>query len=509
MNRSGGGGSGGRLTEADILQHNIVQANAQQQQAKQDQRGGGVRSFPLGGDIGSRLMQERDNRQLLMASNAALQALGLGAVANQLRGSLDLQQLKQLEQCFAANSQPSAPGPAVNNKSLGIRSIITSDVRVSVSAAVIKAQGAGAEEDEHQPKGSVMVPCRARRMPLDHNFKTAYFVISDTIKHGEELVCSYPTCRDGGVKFRFCSWCPRVPVAKRNFRQRHDHTDEPEPEGGAEGVVAANEGGVPAQATVISDETENKAKKASKPSAILVAKPSYSSGSYQAPKAQQSERKQAQTPVTYSDNVTEEKRKCQWAALITERPDTTDDEAMSAWINRVLMVSSSPKASTQEIGASLLQNFSDRRVSDESGTTSAPTDFTDTTTNQSFSNDSSSYSRRGGGNMNNTSNEGSIASLGNTSHNTTEETDSASTEVGESGSSNDSSSDSPAGGRATESSDDSSSDTRMGGSSNDSSSDTDEEYNALDVGFNDDASVNSGGSTTKPKHKKKRFSSPA
>jgi hypothetical protein len=42
------------------------------------------------------------------------------------------------------------------------------------------------------------------------------------MKHGEELFCSFKTCRNGGVKFRFCTIC-QVPVAKRNFRQRHMH----------------------------------------------------------------------------------------------------------------------------------------------------------------------------------------------------------------------------------------------------------------------------------------------
>lgn len=71
-------------------------------------------------------------------------------------------------------------------------------------------------------QGAVIVPCRARGMPVDHNFKTAYFVIPDGIDHGDELVCSYPSCRQAGVKFRYCLHC-KVPVAKRNFRNRHRH----------------------------------------------------------------------------------------------------------------------------------------------------------------------------------------------------------------------------------------------------------------------------------------------
>lgn len=71
-------------------------------------------------------------------------------------------------------------------------------------------------------RGAVIVPCRARGMPVDHNFKTAYFVIPDGIEHGDELICSYPACRQAGVKFRYCIDC-KVPVAKRNFRNRHRH----------------------------------------------------------------------------------------------------------------------------------------------------------------------------------------------------------------------------------------------------------------------------------------------
>ena len=52
--------------------------------------------------------------------------------------------------------------------------------------------------------------------------QTAYFVIPENVRHGEELICSYFACRNAGVKFRYCSHC-KVPVAKRNFRKRHRH----------------------------------------------------------------------------------------------------------------------------------------------------------------------------------------------------------------------------------------------------------------------------------------------
>jgi hypothetical protein len=71
-------------------------------------------------------------------------------------------------------------------------------------------------------RGTAIVPCRARGMPVDHNFKSAYFVIPENIEHGDELICSYPACRQAGIKFRYCFQC-KVPVAKRNFRNRHRH----------------------------------------------------------------------------------------------------------------------------------------------------------------------------------------------------------------------------------------------------------------------------------------------
>ena len=37
-------------------------------------------------------------------------------------------------------------------------------------------------------------------------------------------MCSHPTCRSAGVKFRYCLYCKK-PVTKQNFRSRHLHAD--------------------------------------------------------------------------------------------------------------------------------------------------------------------------------------------------------------------------------------------------------------------------------------------
>eukprot|EP00980_Cylindrotheca_fusiformis_P008015 scaffold1706_cov116-Cylindrotheca_fusiformis.AAC.18 len=68
------------------------------------------------------------------------------------------------------------------------------------------------------------VPCQARGMSTDHNALTAYLEIPTDATHGLHLMCSHPTCRSFGVKFRYCLYCKK-PVTKQNFRSRHLHAD--------------------------------------------------------------------------------------------------------------------------------------------------------------------------------------------------------------------------------------------------------------------------------------------
>jgi hypothetical protein len=67
--------------------------------------------------------------------------------------------------------------------------------------------------------------------------KTAFFAILPNVHHGDELICSYPACRDTGARLCFCLEC-RIPVAKRNFRIRHNHCDFPPP---ASAIAAGQE----------------------------------------------------------------------------------------------------------------------------------------------------------------------------------------------------------------------------------------------------------------------------
>lgn len=46
--------------------------------------------------------------------------------------------------------------------------------------------------------------------------------------HGSDLVCSYPQCRNGGVKFLYCKFCDTA-IARRSFRSQHLHSGKETP----------------------------------------------------------------------------------------------------------------------------------------------------------------------------------------------------------------------------------------------------------------------------------------
>lgn len=65
-------------------------------------------------------------------------------------------------------------------------------------------------------------PCKARGVLDNHNARTAYIDVPADASHGTIVICSHPSCKSSGRKFRYCSVC-MIPVAKRNFSKRHGH----------------------------------------------------------------------------------------------------------------------------------------------------------------------------------------------------------------------------------------------------------------------------------------------
>ncbi len=182
------------------------------------------------------------------------------------------------------------------------------------------------------------------------------------------MVCSHPSCRNAGVKFRYCSFC-KAPVAKRNFRRRHNHggdastleSDDMEDEN----IKPATVNSITSCriAPKVEDEREKKRTKliSSEDDNVDTTTDSSKSSSDNGRKANTNEShiKQERSeapPKNAADNTTREgdsstatiktsgksisqEQREAWAKLLEERPVTNDSESMSVWIDKILKVS--------------------------------------------------------------------------------------------------------------------------------------------------------------------------
>lgn len=239
------------MTDASLEEQILQRASALRAEALMQQQQAHQRQHHLGAALAALQQQQQlsaltglspahlaalssQEQEALLGRSAALRELGIsgGSGANMERlQQLELGRLEELErrrQQFAALAGYSggAPAPRPGEVTSGGEQLsqdsMKSDSLPSKEKAPTVSAAEKSKEDLRKTPGTVIVPCRARGMPMDHNFKTAYFVISEDAKHGEDLVCSYFACRNGGVKFRYCAHC-MAPVAKRNFCRRHDH----------------------------------------------------------------------------------------------------------------------------------------------------------------------------------------------------------------------------------------------------------------------------------------------
>lgn len=304
-------------------------------------------------------------QEALLGRAAALRELGLtGGPGAALSGvgmdrlqQLELGRLEELErrrQQLAALAGYSGAGAGVRPAEVpsAPEQLNQDSVKSESARAVQKKTSTSAaektKEDLRKTPGTVIVPCRARGMPMDHNFKTAYFVISEDAKHGEDLVCSYFACRNGGVKFRYCAHC-MAPVAKRNFCRRHDHgmsdklpppdsddssVDEKKPKKQKGHQTAASkkeDKAPPAPALISSLDILSKAASSSMPSKT------------QEPELDSQPKRKMETEEEDDDEAElahiSKKRRKMWSALLVKRPRTKDPRHLSSWLNEVLTVS--------------------------------------------------------------------------------------------------------------------------------------------------------------------------
>lgn len=217
---------------ADFFQHNagLVAAQQQQQHAAALALASDIRTAVAAAQL--RQAAQLQNHDFLLARTAALQqlgALGAGGVGfEQLQQELELHKLEEMErrQLLAATAAGGTPMAALaarqqelhevhlrqeqleRHMGSGAAEAMLERVRAqNESTARASAGDVGGKDSFQKIPGSVVVPCRARGMPMDHNFKTAYFVIPENVEHGEELICSYFACRNAGIKFRYCTHC--------------------------------------------------------------------------------------------------------------------------------------------------------------------------------------------------------------------------------------------------------------------------------------------------------------
>mmetsp|Transcript_28944 Transcript_28944/g.33309 ORF Transcript_28944/g.33309 Transcript_28944/m.33309 type:complete len:475 (+) Transcript_28944:125-1549(+) len=195
-------------------------------------------------------------------------------------------------------------------------------------------------------------PCSARGMPDGHNSKTAYFVIPKGVKHGEELICSFPVCRNSGVKFRFCTHC-NIPVAKRNFRKTHLHnntcvlvdSDDSHSSGDETESHAPNENLLenisPKKSELLDTGKKIPASIANLPAprldqAGVKRKLEVDSHAF-VDKTEKVVKKQQQRNEANNEFLkVDEKRQRRWESLLLQRPPTSDNEGLSAWLLKIL-----------------------------------------------------------------------------------------------------------------------------------------------------------------------------
>lgn len=265
------------------------------------------------------------------------------------------QQLAALAGFSGAAAAPPRPNEIASTEKLGQDSGKADNARMLADKPPAAVSADKSKEELRKTPGTVIVPCRARGMPMDHNFKTAYFVISEDAKHGEDLVCSYFACRNGGVKFRYCAHC-MAPVAKRNFCRRHDHgmSDKlpPREDDDDESMDESdsNNGKNTKPATVTkkpekvaapapsSLDVLSKAASSTMPSKLKMPEPEPE------PKPETKRKKVEESVEENHDDDAEfaqisSKRRKMWSALLLKRPRTKDPRHLSFWLNEVLTVS--------------------------------------------------------------------------------------------------------------------------------------------------------------------------
>jgi hypothetical protein len=169
-------------------------------------------------------------------------------------------------------------------------------------------------------------------------------VVPQNIKHGDELICSYPVCRNAGVKFCFCTHC-RIPVAKRNFRIRHNHCDfaPPAAVAGQQVETPMHANSAPRNPTDVhsvhcQENTKNDEKAMESESTNSASQSDNEKKRPVPPSRAVDAAEEASRSVSPYESEPSEHRVAIWDSLLSQRPAEHDTERMSTWLMSVLTV---------------------------------------------------------------------------------------------------------------------------------------------------------------------------
>lgn len=220
------------------------------------------------------------------------------------------------------------------------------------------------------------------------------------MRHGAPLVCSFPACRDKGVKFLYCAYCKDA-CAKRQFRERHKHDDDTvsmqtcpivssaaaarTSSGGNNStgygwdgslvcsITSAPEAAVSERTTISSSDNSSKhhprAMKRKRPSvsgpnlSIPTGRTNNGGGRSCSSSGSGNKCGECGTTTGGTDDISDdlsmqqrirsmqqEGRMEAWTSLLVNRPDDKNDEAMASWLMKVMAVSDPSRPIKEVLG---------------------------------------------------------------------------------------------------------------------------------------------------------------
>jgi hypothetical protein len=221
------------------------------------------------------------------------------------------------------------------------------------------------------------------------------------IEHGGDMLCSFSACRNEGIKFCYCSHCG-IPVAKRNFWQRHGHESQTKKQAKAivpqattsqnflpvrsqlsKRVAPSSQSKLPPPAPRLTRPSKEdhlpkgEGSGTSTNSSIDTDQSSYDEDNKRAKSTASSvfSLKERQAVTSGSDGAVSSslnhKQQLHWASLLRQRPSDKNGDDMSAWLLSVIEVSS-PSRAESAVGEADAANK--RETSRNTMSVDAPTD---------------------------------------------------------------------------------------------------------------------------------------